>query len=199
MTRKSNIVPPLDASELPWTDAELHFREALMSHEEVAPEAIESAVFASLDATNATHLTWRRGAVLAVGAAALVAVFWSTKEPSSSTLTAPVVPAATLEVQPEIAVQPETVAAARETPAESNEDLRNETNASADTPRSDEVVGAKLETLVNMKGLSTTELEGGYDGERVPLQTESSSTTTVRKEATWKSSSNLTPPWGGCH
>lgn len=184
MTRKSNIVPPLDASELPWTDAELHFREALMSHEEVAPEAIESAVFASLDATNATHQTWRRGAVLAVGAAALVAVFWSTKEPSSSTLTAPVVPAATLEVQPEIAVQPETVAAARETPAESNEDLRNETNASADTPRSDEVVGAKLETLVNMKGLSTTELEGGYDGERVPLQTESSSTTTVRKEAT---------------
>ena len=187
MTRKSNIVPPLDASELPWTDAELHFREAQMSHEEVAPEAIESAVFASLDATNATnatHQTWRRGAVLAVGAAALVAVFWSTKEPSSSTLTAPVVPAATLEVQPEIAVQPETVAAARETPAESNEDLRNETNASADTPRSDEVVGAKLETLVNMKGLSTTELEGGYDGERVPLQTESSSTTTVRKEAT---------------
>ena len=81
-------------------------------------------------------------------------------------------------------MQPETVAAARETPAESNEDLRNETNASADTPRSDEVVGAKLETLVNMKGLSTTELEGGYDGERVPLQTESSSTTTVRKEAT---------------
>lgn len=184
MTRKSNIVPPLDASELPWTDAELHFREALMSHEEVAPEAIESAVFASLDASKTTHQAWRTGAVLAAGAAALVAVFWSTREPASSAFTTPVAPAVTMEAQPQIAVQPEFGAATEKRATESTGDPRIVHPASVVTSESDVVDSDVQETLVNMKGLPTTELEGGNQGERLPLKSESSSTTTVRKEAT---------------
>jgi len=184
MTRKSNIVPPLDASELPWTDAELHFREALMSHEEVAPEALESAVFASLDASKTTHQAWRTGAVLAVGAAALVAVFWSTKEPASSALTTPNSPAVTIEAQPQMVVQPEFGAATEERSTESAGDPRIARPASVVTSESDVVEGDPQESLVNMKGLPTKELEGGNQGERFPLKSESSSTTTVRKEAT---------------
>ena len=41
-----------------------------------------------------------------------------------------------------------------------------------------------MEPLENLKGLHTTELEGGNDGERFPLKSEKAAPATERREAT---------------
>ena len=45
-------------------------------------------------------------------------------------------------------------------------------------------VNAPMEPLENLEGLPTTELEGGNDGERLPLKSEKDAPATERREAT---------------
>ena len=186
MTFTSNNMPPLDAADAPWTDAEMHIRETMLASEVDAPEGLESQVFEALDAS--THAPQnssllRRGALLVASGVAVAAFFWPTEDVvmnAGSTQEAPVM---SVE-EPVTAVGPSVEAPAGQFLDEA-----------ADAPQAKEVlveaevdgarnVHAPMEPLENLEGLPTTELEGGNDGERFPLKSEKAAPATERREAT---------------
>ena len=79
MTSTSNNMPPLEATEAPWTDAEMHIRETMLCKRGPRPQRDWSLVFEALDAsTSAPQISrrrlLRRGALVASGVA--VAAFF---------------------------------------------------------------------------------------------------------------------------
>ena len=77
MTFTSNNMPPLDATDAPWTDAEMHIRETMLASEAHAPEGLESQVFEALDASTSPQISSlvRRGALLVASGVAVAAFF----------------------------------------------------------------------------------------------------------------------------
>ena len=187
MTSKSNNMPPLEATEAPWTNAEMRIQEAMLSSEADAPEALETRVFEALDAAapasgNASLL--RRGALIVASGVAVAAFLWPTQE-------AEVVPASTQE-ESAAAVQEALTApnVVEDIPAVVRDaDVVAEGEATVDVvsqERTDvlEEITPSMAPLENLEGLPTAELEGGNDGERFPLKTEKGAPTTERREAT---------------
>jgi len=186
MTFTSNNMPPLDATDAPWTDAEMHIREAMLASEADAPKGLESQVFEALDASTPAPQTsslLRRGALLVASGVAVAVFFWPAEEV--------VVNAGSTQEDPVMAVEvPGTTAGpSAEAPAVQILD------EAADAPQAEDVlteakmdgaenVNALREPLENLKGLPTTELEGGNDGERFPLKSEKAAPATERREAT---------------
>ena len=187
MTFTSNNMPPLEATDAPWTDAEMHIRETMLASEADAPKGLESQVFEALDASTSapqTSLLLRRGALLVASGVAVAAFFWptedvvmnagSTQEAPVMAVEAPVTTAWQSAEAPDVQVLDEEVADAPQA-----EDVLTETEVDGTGN-----VNAPMEPLENLEGLPTTELEGGNDGERVPLKSEKAVLATERREAT---------------
>ena len=115
MTFTSNNMPPLDSTDAPWTEAEVHIRETMLASGADAPEGLESQVFEALDASTSapqTSALLRRGALLVASGVAVAALFWPTEDVTvnvGSTQEAPVMaveePAATPHSSAEVTVE----------------------------------------------------------------------------------------------
>lgn len=187
MTFTSNNMPPLDATDAPWTDAEMHIRETMLASEAHAPEGLESQVFEALDAsTSAPQISSlvRRGALLVASGVAVAAFFWPAEDV--------VVNAGSTQEAPVMAIEAPVTTAGQSAEAPAMQVLDEEV---ADAPQAEDVlteaevdgtgnVNAPMEPLENLEGLPTTELEGGNDRERFPLKSEKAVPATERREAT---------------
>ena len=184
MTLTSNNMPPLDATDAPWTNAEMHIRETMLASEADAPEGLESQVFEALDASSSAPQSsslLRRGAVLVASGVAVVAFFWPTEDV--------VVNVGSMQEAPVMAVEESVTAAGPSVEAPAEQIL----DEAADAPQAKVVMTeahgaentpAPMAPLENLEGLPTTELEGGNDGERFPLKSEKAAPATERREAT---------------
>lgn len=187
MTSKSNNMPPLEATEAPWTDAEMRIQEAMLSSETDAPEALEARVFEALDAAvpaSGSASLLRRGALIVASGVAVAALLWPTQEAEvmpTSTQQEPAVEVQEALTEPNVVEEiPEVVM---------DVDVVAEGAAKVDVASQEQ--GGDLEAatpsmvpLENLEGLPTAELEGGNDGERFPLKSEKGAPTTERREAT---------------
>ena len=187
MTFTSNNMPPLDATDAPWTDAEMHIRETMLASEADAPEGLESQVFEALDASTPASQTsslLRRGALLVASGVAVAAFFWPTEDV--------VVNAGSTQEAPVMTVDDPVTTAGPNAEAPAVQVLYEEV---ADAPQAEDVmtevevdgagnVNVPMEPIENLEGLPTTELEGGNDGERFPLKSEKAAPATERREAT---------------
>ena len=187
MTFTSNNMPPLDATDAPWTDAEMRIRETMLASEADAPEGLESQVFEALDASKPASQTsslLRRGALLVASGVAVAAFFWPTEDV--------VVNAASTQEAPVMTVDDPVTTAGPNAEAPAVQVLYEEV---ADAPQAEDVmtevevdgagnVNVPMEPIENLQGLPTTELEGGNDGERFPLKSEKAAPATERREAT---------------
>ena len=187
MTFTSNNMPPLDAADAPWTDAEVHIRATMLSSEADAPEGLESQVFEALEASipaGQTSSLLRRGALVVASGLAVAAFFWPTGDVVVNAGPTQKVPVMVVE-EPVTTIGPGAEAHAVQV---LNEEV-------ADAPQTENVlteaevdgagnVNTPLEPLENLEGLPTTELEGGNDGERFPLKSEKAAPATERREAT---------------
>lgn len=187
MTLKSNNMPPLEATDAPWTDAEMRIQEAMLSSEADAPEALETRVFEALDAAapaSGSASLLRRGALIVASGVAVAAFLWPTHEAEvMPTSTQEESAAAVQEALPEPNVVEEIPAVVMDV------DVVVEGAAKVDVASQEQ--GGDLEAgtpsmapLENLEGLPTAELEGGNDGERFPLKSEKGAPTTERREAT---------------
>ena len=180
-------MPPLEATDAPWTDAEMRIQEAMLSSEADAPEALEARVFEALDAAapaSGSASLLRRGALIVASGVAVAALLWPTQEAEVMPASPQKEPAA--EVQ-EALTEPNVV---EEIPVVVMDvDVDSEGAAKVDVasqePGGDlEAATPSMAPLENLEGLPTAELEGGNDGERFPLKSEKGAPTTERREAT---------------
>lgn len=180
-------MPPLEATDAPWTDAELRIQEAMLSSEADAPEALEARVFEALDAADpasGSASLLRRGALIVASGVAVAALLWPTQEAEVMPTSPQKEPAAKVQ---EALTKPNVV---EEIPAVVMDvDVVAEGAAKVDVASQEH--GGDLESatpfmapLENLEGLPTAELEGGNDGERFPLKSEKGAPTTERREAT---------------
>ena len=187
MTFTSNNMPPLDATDAPWTDAEMHIRETLLASEADAPKGLESQVFEALDASTPASQTsslLRRGALLVASGVAVAAFFWPTEDVAVNAGSTKEVPVLAVE-EPVTTPEPSAEASALHVLDEEAADALQAkgvlTEGEVDGGGG---VSAPMEPLDNLEGLPTTELEGGNDGERFPLKSEKAAPATERREAT---------------
>ena len=185
MTSKSNNMPPLEATDAPWTDAEMRIQEAMLSSETVAPEALEARVFEALDAAapaSGSASLLRRGALIVASGVAVAAFLWPTQEAEVMPASTQNEPAAKVQ---EALTEPNVV---EEIPAVVMDvDVVAEGAAKVDVASQDhggdlEAATPSMAPLENLEGLPTAELEGGNDGERFPLKSEKGAPTTERRE-----------------
>ena len=187
MTFTSNNMPPLDATDAPWTDAEMHIRETMLASEADAPEGLESQIFEALDASppaSQTSSLLRRGALLVASCVAVAAFFWPTEDVvvnAGSTQEAPVMAVEEPVTTPAPSAQEPAMQVLDEEGADAPQAKNVLTEAEVEGARN---VNASMEPLENLEGLPTTELDGGNDGERFPLNSEKAAPATQRREAT---------------
>ena len=151
-----------------------------------APEGLESDVFEALDASTSAPQTsslLRRGALLVASGVAVAALFWPTEDVAvnvGSTQEAPV-----MAVEEPVSTPHSSADATAEQVLDEAADASQAkevlTGAEVDGAGN---VNAPMEPLENLEGLPTTELEGGSDGERLPLKSEKDAPATERREAT---------------
>lgn len=182
MPLTSKDMPSLDAQDAPWTDAEARVREALLSHDVPAPEGLERAVFERLDGTPAQVESsgGRRVAALALTGAVVAAAWMWTQDgvdESSEQAPAPVEVKATAP----IATEPVNESAAA-VASEENDGTVSVTTTTEEASVSD--MSLSSEPLESLTELEVSELEGGNEGERLPLKTDAVAPATQRLEAT---------------
>ena len=182
MPLTSKDMPSLDAQDAPWTDAEARVREALLSHDVPAPEGLERAVFERLDGTPAQVESsgGRRVAALALAGAVVAAAWMWTQDgvdESSEQAPAPVEVKATAP----IATEPVNESAAA-VASEENDGTVSVTTTTEEASVSD--MSLSSEPLESLTELEVSELEGGNEGERLPLKTDAVAPATQRLEAT---------------
>ena len=182
MPLTSKDMPSLDAQDAPWTEAEARVREALLSHDVPAPEVLEAAVFKRLDGTPAQVETagGRRVAALALAGAVVAAAWmWTQDGVDESSVQAPA-PVEVTAPAP-IATEPVNESAAAVAPEE-NDGTVSVTITTEEASVSD--MSLSSEPLESLTELEVSELEGGNEGERLPLKTDAVAPATQRLEAT---------------
>ena len=182
MPLTSKDMPSLDAQDAPWTDAEARMREALLSHEVPAPEGLEGVVFERLDGTPAQVESsgGRRVAALALAGAVVAAAWmWTHDGVDESSVQAPA-PVEVTAPAP-IATEPVNESAAAVAPEE-NDGTVSVTITTEEASVSD--MSLSSEPLESLTELEVSELEGGNEGERLPLKTDAVAPATQRLEAT---------------
>ena len=186
MTFTSNNMPPLDTTDAPWTEAEVHIRETMLASGADAPEGLESHVFEALDASTSAPQTsslLRRGALLVASGVAVAALFWPTEDVAVNVGSTQEVPVMAVEepVSTPHSSADATAEQVLDEAADASQTKEVLTGAEVDGAGN---VNAPMEPLENLEGLPTTELEGGNDGERLPLKSEKDAPATERREAT---------------
>ena len=178
-------MPPLEATDAPWTDAEMRIQEAMLSSEADAPEALEARVFEALDAeapASGSASLLRRAALIVASGVAVAAFLWPAQEAEVMPASPQKEPAAKVQ---EALTEPDVV---EEIPVVVM-DVVAEGAAKVDVASQEhggdlEAATPSMAPLENLEGLPTAELEGGNDGERFPLKSEKGAPTTERREAT---------------
>ena len=182
MPLTSKDMPSLDAQDAPWTEAEARVREALLSHDVAAPEGLEAAVFERLDGTPAQVETpgGRRVAALALAGAVVAAAWMWTQDGIDES---PVKASAPVEVTAPapMGTEPVNKSAAAVAPEE-NDGTVSVTTSTEKASVSD--MSMSTERLESLTELEVSELEGGNEGERLPLKTDAVAPATQRLEAT---------------
>ena len=182
MPLTSKDMPTLDAQDAPWTKAEARVREALLSHDEPAPEGVEAAVFERLDSTpvQVESLGGRRMTALALtGAVVAAAWMWIQDGVDESPVQAP----APVEVTAPAPMPTELVnESARAVASEEHDGTVSMTSRTEEASISD--MSLSTESLESLTELEVSELEGGNEGERLPLKTDAVAPATQRLEAT---------------
>ena len=179
-------MPPLEAHDAPWTEAEMRVQELLRAHEEEPPQELEAKVFremASPGQPSGTHRGWRMAAVLVAIGVALVAGLWPRDAEDQPDILVPseqVTTATTVHAQPEAS---EPVPSLSDDPVDAAAtpqvgDVSPRKPDSANPP--DETAGA----LRNMEGLPAAPLEGQTSEERMPMEPSEGNITTERRAAT---------------
>lgn len=179
-------MPPLEAHDAPWTEAELRVQQLLRAHEEEPPVDLEAKVFGEMASAGqplGKQRGWRMAAVLVASGVALVAGLWPLDAEVQTDISVPseqVTTATTVHAQPE-ASEPlpslsEDPVDAAATPQVGEVSLRKPD--SANPP--DETAGA----LRNMEGLPAAPLEGQTSEERKPMEPSEGNITTERRAAT---------------
>ena len=182
MPLTSKDMPSLDAQDAPWTEAEARVREALLSHDVPAPECLERAVFERLDGTPAQVESsgGRRVAALALAGAVVAAAWmWTQDGVDESSVQAPA-PVEVTAPAP-MATEPVNESAAAVAPEE-NDGTVSVTITTEEASVSD--MSLSSEPLESLTELEVSELEGGNEGERLPLKTDAVAPATQRLEAT---------------
>ena len=181
MPLTSKDMPSLDAQDAPWTAAEARVREALLSHDVPAPEGLEAAVFKRLDGTPAQVETsgGRRVAALALAGAVVAAAWMWTQDGVDES---PVKASAPVEVTAPapMGTEPLNESAAAVAPEENDGTISVTTKEEASV--SD--MSMSTEPLESLTEVEVSELEGGNEGERLPLKTDAVAPATQRLEAT---------------
>ena len=182
MPLTSKDMPSLDAQDAPWTEAEARVREALLSHDVPAPEGLEAAVFERLDGTptQVESSGGRRVAALALAGAVVAAAWMWTQDgvdESPAKASAPV----EVTAPAPMGTEPVNESAAAVAPEE-NDGTVSVTTTTEKASVSD--MSMSTEPLESLTELEVSELEGGNEGERLPLKTDAVAPATQRLEAT---------------
>ena len=182
-------VPHLEPGDAPWTDAELQLREKLLADESVPPASLEADIWEAMDRPSAPVSSGRVVALAVASGLAALAWFWPADV--SETLDAKQAPTVqeakhsgekvASGVQEEATIDDETLAPLLENPpAEVVSDVArsaaSEMTAGNGAPHE--------EGMTSIQGLGVSELEGGNEGERFPLEQDSTPVQRERREAT---------------
>ena len=185
----SGHVPHVEPGDAPWTDAELQLREKLLAEESVPPASLEADIWDAMDRSSGLVSSGRVLALAVAGGLAALAWFWPADVSEAvDAKQAPTVQEAAHSgekevpgIQKEATIDDEALAPLLESaPADV---VSNAARSSGTEMRSGNKPQHE-EAMTSIQGLGVSELKGGNEGERFPLEQDSTPVQQERREAT---------------